>query len=306
MNIYGMSKKGFHVNRPLELYERTNQFNIKHQASHDDELQYDNSLIRFNGTFIEYVDKWYSMRGNLLTLVIGPYLLFCFFLMPFSVYAAFYTGEYWFLSLFPLGLICFLPSLYYFLTDAFTYTHYPIRLNRKNRQVYAFRRDGTIFKAGWDDLYWTIYNRMGSGHVNISLVGDLNIMGHVLDKDGVTVRESIALPYISAGEPGYQNQLRFFEFARLYMEKGPGPVLEALKPHVLHILPDLDRKRETWFHGWQYVTDSLTGSPILQILFQVWFFPQSLCRWLVMRTSKIPQWPQWVEDECAVAPDDPW
>jgi len=26
----------------------------------------------------------------------------------------------------------------------------------------------------------------------------------------------------------------------------------------------------------------------------------------VMRTSKIPQWPQWVEDECAIAPDDPW
>ena len=25
-----------------------------------------------------------------------------------------------------------------------------------------------------------------------------------------------------------------------------------------------------------------------------------------MRTSKIPQWPQWVEDECRIEPDDPW
>jgi hypothetical protein len=25
-----------------------------------------------------------------------------------------------------------------------------------------------------------------------------------------------------------------------------------------------------------------------------------------MHTSKIPQWPQWVEEECAITPDDPF
>jgi len=45
---------------------------------------------------------------------------------------------------------------------------------------------------------------------------------------------------------------------------------------------------------------------LLQILGQVFFFPESLFRWIVMRTSKIPQWPQWVEDECVISPDDPW
>jgi hypothetical protein len=29
-------------------------------------------------------------------------------------------------------------------------------------------------------------------------------------------------------------------------------------------------------------------------------------RWLSMRTSKIPQWPQWVEDECQIEPNDPF
>jgi hypothetical protein len=43
-----------------------------------------------------------------------------------------------------------------------------------------------------------------------------------------------------------------------------------------------------------------------QLLFQVFFFPISLFRWVVMRTSKIPQWPQWVEDECRIEPNDPW
>ena len=33
---------------------------------------------------------------------------------------------------------------------------------------------------------------------------------------------------------------------------------------------------------------------------------ESLFRWIAMRTSKIPQWPQWVEDECRIEPHDPW
>lgn len=38
-------------------------------------------------------------------------------------------------------------GIYLFTRDAFTYTHYPIRFNRKNRQVYVFRLNGTVLKA---------------------------------------------------------------------------------------------------------------------------------------------------------------
>ncbi len=27
--------------------------------------------------------------------------------------------------------------------------------------------------------------------------------------------------------------------------------------------------------------------------------------WLCMKLSKVPKWPQWVEDECAIDPNDP-
>jgi hypothetical protein len=187
------------------------------------------------------------------------------------------------------------------LSDAFTYPHYPIRFNRQNRQVYAFRRDGTVFKAGWDTLYWTIYNtNLGLGG------GDLNVMGHVLEKDGITVKESIGLSLVDAGEPGKQNVLQCFEFIRRYMEDGPHPVLDALMPTPLIMLPAIDQHREAWFFGWQHLTNGMKRLPLLQILFQAFLFPIGLFRWLVMRTSKIPQWPQWVEDECRIAPDDPW
>jgi hypothetical protein len=183
--------------------------------------------------------------------------------------------------------------------DAFTYTHYPIRMNRKNRTVYAFRRDGTVLKAGWDEMVWTIYNtRLG--------MGDVCVMGHVMQDGGKLIKESVALGMVDAGEPGRRNLLQYFEFFRRYMEEGPEPVLKALRPTPLIMLPGIDHSKESWAFGWERITLVFNGWAALQVLFQVVFFPISLFRWFVMRTSKIPQWPQWVLDECVIEPGDAW
>ena len=135
--------------------------------------------------------------------------------------------------------------------------------------------------------------------------GWLYLMGHVLDTDGITIKETISLKD-NAGEEGRQQLLQYFEFIRRYMEKGPEPAIKALESVVpLVMLTPLDKERESWRYGWEVLTAGSNGFPLMQVLGQVWTFPQSLFRWIVMRTSKIPQWPQWVEDECAIAPDDP-
>lgn len=295
---YGMGPRGFLVNRPLNDYEREHCFDIKNPAS--DHVHYDLSLIKLNSTFVECVDKWYSMRGFLAMAMAGfGAVMSC--ALGAAVFLAVKNAD-WFLALiaiFPAIGIGVVTKFFFF--DAFTYTHYPIRFNRQNRQVYAFRRDGTVLKAGWDDLYWTIYNtKLGLGG------GDLNVMGHLLDKDGITVKESIGLSLVDAGEPGRQNLLQFFEFFRRYMEEGPGPVLDALKPVPLIMLPGIDHERESWAFGWEHLTGNLKGMPLLQLFLQPFFLPISLFRWIVMHTSDIPQWPKWVEDECAIAQDDPW
>jgi len=295
---YGMGPKGFLVDRPLNDYEREHHFDIKQPASQ--QVHYDLSLTKLNSTFVECVDKWYSMRG-FFAMGGAVFSGVLFFVVGFCLFAVVQSGFLGFLVPALLALAGSYFPVRGFLTDAFTYTHYPIRFNRQNRQVYAFRRDGTVLKAGWEDFYWTIYNtKLGLGG------GDLNVMGHLLDKDGVTVKESIALSLVDAGEPGRQNQLMFFEFFRRYMEAGPGPVLDALKPTPLIMLPGIDHEKEKWFFGWERVTGNWKGFPLLQLLFQVFFLPISLFRWVVMRTSKIPQWPQWVEDECRIDPNDPW
>lgn len=300
-SAYGMGPKGFLVNRPLNDYEQEHHFDIKKSAS--DKVHYDLSLIKFNSTFVECVDKWYSMRGFVAMAGAGFGGVICFGL--YAVTSSFIRrgGFDMVLALLVLGFLAMLwVATRFFLSDAFTYTHYPIRFNRKNRQVYAFRRDGTVLKAGWDDFYWTIYKATHAGG------GDVNVMGHLLDKEGVTIKESIGLSMVGVApnEEGKERMRTFFEFFRRYMEEGPGPVLDALKPVPLIMLPGIDHEKESWFFGWEYLTGSAKGFPLLQLLFQVFFLPISLFRWLVMRTSKIPQWPQWVEDECAIDPDDPW
>jgi hypothetical protein len=299
-SAYGMGPKGFLVDRPLNDYELEHGFDLKKPAS--DRVHYDLSLIKLNSTFVECVDKWYSMRGFVAMAGFVFSSIGVTVLLGLAYWAIFDRLS----SIELLGIPFFLGYLWFvarfFLSDAFTYTHYPIRFNRKNRQVYAFRRDGTVLKAGWDEFFWTIYK---AAHVG---GGDVNVMGHLLDKDGVTVKESIALSMVGVApnEEGRERMRAFFEFFRRYMEEGPGPVLEALKPVPLIMLPSIDKERESWFFGWEYLTGSAKGFPLVQLLFQVFFFPISLFRWIVMRTSKIPQWPQWVEDECAIEPNDLW
>jgi hypothetical protein len=297
-SAYGMGPKGFRVNRMLNDYEREHRFDIKKSAS--EKAHHDLSLIKFNSTFTECVDKWYSMRGfvAMAGAVVSALMIY---LICVSLYELFFKGYLENLALLLLGAVILWWTAKFLVSDAFTYTHYPIRFNRKTRQVYAFRRNGTVFKAGWDELYWTIYNtKVGLGG------GDLNVMGHLMDKDGITVKESIGLSLVDAGEAGRQNLRQFFEFFRLYMEEGPGAALEALKPTPLIMLPPIDRQRESWFFGWERLTGGMKGLPLLQLLFQPFLLPISLFRWIVMHTSKIPQWPQWVEDECRIEPEDPW
>jgi hypothetical protein len=288
----------FKVNRELNEAEKQHRFSIKVPAS--TRPHYDLSLIKLNSTFVECVDKWYAMRGWVAmggaavgTLMVAIALL--------ALWVVIDPQGYLFVSLLLLiGALTMLGvCVHLFTRDAFTYTHYPIRFNRQNRQVYVFRRDGTVLKVDWEDIVWTIY-----GH-NIG-TRDLFVVGHVMADDKKTIKETFALSTTDAGAPGEQNLKSLFEFFRRYMEEGPGPVLDALKPTPLIMLPGIDKEKESWRFGWEVLTLSLNGMLILQILMQVLFFPMSLFRWIVMRTSKIPQWPQWVEDECRIEPGDPW
>jgi hypothetical protein len=287
----------YKVNRPLNEHEQKHRFSIKKPASQHP--HYELSLIRFNSTYVECVDKWYGMRGwvamgGILTgsaLVYGLIGSIRDTLNTYDLIAFLIT----------FGLMGLLGvSLYLLTRDAFTFTHYPIRFNRANRQVYVFRRNGTVLKASWDSICWTIY-----GH-GIGL-NEGSVMGHIMADDKKTIQESFALSMTTtANERGEQKLANHFEFFRRYMEDGPAQVLDALRPTPLIMLPALDQHREGFMFGWERLTLNDNGWVLLQSLGQIFLFPESLFRWFAMRTSKIPQWPQWVHDDCPMDPQDPW
>jgi hypothetical protein len=286
----------YKVNRPLNEHEQKHRFSIKKPASH--QPHYELSLIRFNSTYAECVDKWYGMRGwvamggAITGFIMAVATAFC-------IYATF-SGAPMFGFMVALGGSILCVSLYLLTRDAFTYTHYPIRFNRANRQVYVFRRNGTVLKAGWDHICWTIY-----GH-GIGL-NEGSVMGHIMADDKKTILESFALSMsTTANEHGEQKLASHFEFFRRYMEDGPAHVLDALRPTPLIMLPALDQHREGFMFGWERLTLNDNGWVLLQSLGQIFLFPESIFRWFAMRTSKIPQWPQWVHDECPTDPQDPW
>lgn len=295
LSPYGMF--GFKVKRPLTPQEHLHHLSIHDTASRHP--HYDLSLTLFNSTFVECVDKWYSMRGIVLMITCVFGLLAGYGLYIVLSISASQNAPGWFilLTLIPASMIAWLA--YALTKDAFCYTHYPIRFNRNNRQVYVFRRNGSVLKAAWEEIYWTTFGH-GVG------TEDLFIAGHILNPNDSTVEETFGLSTVTAGADGEEKLRSLFEFFRRYMEEGPDQTLKALHATPLVMLPGIHKQKESWRFGWECITLNLKGFPLLQALMQVFILPMSLFRWFAMRTSKIPHWPRWVEDECRIEPDDIW
>lgn len=300
MDYTGLIYK-YPINRHISDEERAERLNVKTRL--EVLPHYDLSVIRVNGTFLESVDKFYAYRGILTTFIIG--LAISSLLATFALFQIVLTelnetepsfefaGGIFVLALFGFTPLCAL-GIHLLRKEAFTYTHFPIRFNRKNRSVYVFRTNGTVLKAKWDSLFFTCSQER-------DLWGKTwNVRGHILDADRKTVLETFSLAVIGVSREEIEPH---WEFYRRYMENGPQAALGELE---LICLPRLDQRRESFRFGWERLIINFKGFPLLGLVMLPIFSVCALGRWLSMRTSKIPQWPQWVEDECRIAPADPF
>jgi hypothetical protein len=266
-------------------------------------------VIRMNSTYLELVDGLYANRGGMSAFGTFAVVLSAVFLMLFfySSLFDFYLNPNWdhqdesemlwstafstvLLSMLIVGAI----SVNRKIGEWFGYTHYPIRLNRRNRMVYVFRGDGTVLQASWDKVYFTL-------HVAKKVAGTswLGISGLVL-KDPETIEETFMFGY-SSSEKNYC--LRHWEFMRRYMEEGPQSVIDA--PGLRYCLPIAD-KRETLHEGWIALVSNDAWNPVVKWLmlpFHVLFF---IGRLVCRVTSKVPLWPADAEAACSIAPGDPY
>ena len=310
MDYDGLFPK-FPVNRPLDGWELSHRLRQGKPARAQPWQQF--SLIRMNSTYLECVDKFFEARGMLTaaglffsvlflgTLAIPVDMVFSWLTMPPEDQRG---------SVFLLAFILFLclPVLYVclrfmFFKEAFRYTHYPMRFNRKNRMVYVTRFDGTVMAEPWDKLFFALGD-MGKGAHDIRMHRlDADVAGleprelmHHLSTNTVNVLETHALTYFSdAHDP---NLLAQWEFIRQYMENGPAPFMDDIT-----VVMDVHDRRESFVRGFLRLH---TSSGALGFLVLPVDLVYAVGRWLANITSKIPRWPEEVERECRIAPDDPY
>lgn len=305
MEYTGLLQK-YPIDRPLTEQEKQLQLHQKRRL--DVEPIYQLSVIKMNSTFMEIVDKYYWDKGFLTASLLAGIAVGCapslwLFLDTVLTLLGWMPGEdrsvnaieFWnalgAFVVFTLGVGAL--AIWLLRKESFAYTHYPIRLNRKTRMVHVFRLDGSVLSVPWDKLHFNLGKCAAPRH--------WDIRGHVLDADGVTVRESFSLPVWGIGHYERDQLKRFWEFVRRYMEDGP----KAVSDEVRFCLP-IESKRESFMFGWHRTDYEVGALPIplriFMLVLYVVFYPG---RWFAMKTSRIPQWPQEIDDQCRVEPGDP-
>ncbi|WP_139313665.1 DUF6708 domain-containing protein [Salinicola sp. MH3R3-1] len=297
----------FPVDRALTEAERASRYNQgqRGRATPMDFL----SVAKVNSEYIDLVDRWYPIKG--FNVWLGGCVLLISIGMLFAIYGGvFFSGRTapvevvdWIgiVGLTPLFLCLAWAGWWLIRTECGRYTHYPIRLNRKSRQVYFFRQNGTVLTAPWESLFLTL------GESKSPLAGTTyDLRAHVLYDDGETVRESFSLGYPSP-LGNAQSIDKFWAFLQPYMEAEDGVerTWHHLKENTGYLVP-VDNRREGW--RWSIARSFMLGAhwPYLQLLFSPFLGLNALGRMLAMSTSKIPQWPEEVERANPEEPDDPY
>ncbi|UXY16283.1 hypothetical protein N8I74_04485 [Chitiniphilus purpureus] len=285
------------VNRPL-----TDDEIIRHLPQDQPSTArpwYQLSVIRMNSTYLECCDKFFGWKGLLTTVAISFGAIMGSGILQFLAIIFLRWGtqsqtehkeDLIVLAFLAVLAAIFAVALTWLMRhEAFRYTHYPIRFNRKTRMVHVFRLNGSVLTVPWDDIYFTL-NRA-------QMRNTWEVRGHILAEDRLTVLETFGLPYFSeANDP---NLLSQWEFVRHYMEKGPAQLLEQVQ-HTM----DIAGRRETFWGGFHRLMVHFNALPLLAWLCSPVFLLLAIGRWIAMRTSKVPAWPPEVEAQSQVDPED--
>lgn len=296
MDFLGLILK-YPVNRPITSLERLKQ--VKQGVRLSVEPQYLWTVIRSNSTYLEVVDKFHVWKGftsSFAALIVGMCLwpIFAVFLAAIQTYDQ-PEIELVLLLLFTTSIFGVLigVGIWMIRKESFAYTHYPIRFNRVTKMVHVFRLDGTVLSVRWNDIHFCL---VSAGQ------GFWNLVGHVLDTDGKTVRETFPLPMITGGSDLQLDGLRgYWEFVRRYMEEGPKDAAQRVD-----VLLPIAEQRDSVARGFQRLYMEGGSNPIRAIFYAALAAFAAPGRWFAMRTSKIPTWPAEIEASCKVPDNDPF
>ena len=261
-------------------------------------------MTRFNGTFVEFVDRTFKIKGMMATLLLSLASIFSIFALAWLAYGILSTfQENVFESLFLLtisflilGAVPVFFWIIYLGKDLLQYTHYPVRFNRKTRKVYVFRHDGPdgTVTLPWGDP--SVYFHIGQGEQSRHL---RDLRCHVLDRNR-QVQQTFTVGHFW----DHENRVREeWELIRRYMEDGPDKCFDHPADRMIAL-----STRMTWRNSWLMVC-LMMGTSLYPLRWNL-LFPiyggLTLSRWLTMKSCRAPVFPPEVEAACAIEPGDPY
>ena len=300
-NYQARSLLMYKVNRPLSDDEIRDHL-PQNMASYSDPW-FALTVIRMNSTFLECVDKFYSIRG---CLTVALFFVACYILGTLRMFFSelidlpnvpddeFSEAVMLLIFAFFVLIIPFSAFLVYGSRfELFRYTHYPLRFNRKTRMVHVFRPNGSVLSVPWDKIYFTLA---------VHGFDYWEVVGHILAEDGKTILDTFPLS-IRETRRSYDTKrpalCQQWEFIRRYMEEGPEKLVDQVG-----IVHPIDKQKEAYITGFDRLFALVP--PLGWIITFPTLFVCTLGRWIAMRTCKLPRWPQYVEDESAIEKNDPY
>jgi hypothetical protein len=309
----GLVTKYSTVGKPLKVKP---QDQLKQKVEYDVPLRPFASVVQLNSDYMELIDRWNYDRGY-LTILVGGFTALSVFMCYMSFFLflpSLFDGSllkeggllqiilcYFFGILLVIASPAFLwVTAYIFTRESFAYTYYPTRFNRKLRKVYVLKPNKKLLVANWDDI---VFVRQDSTQ------GQYDLRGHILDEQGI-VTDAFCLPYVDTN-PYSQDMTGNWEFVRRYMEDPTGA--EQAYDATYRLFP-ISKRKETTKESIERVyliTNNYTDNNEPHIWSRFFFLillPLMLIviigRRISILTSRTPHFPQWVEDECKVDPDD--
>ena len=258
----------------------------------------DNGMLRANNVFVEYMDRYFFLRGYaaLGGLSVAVLAMWAGVMLAMLLNEPMHNGEL------PSTMEALLPGIFSFLffalffwvlknavlRDFFSYTHYPVRFNRIARKVYIFQHNarGGVFSLEWKKGYWFVgRSKFGDGFI-------YDLRCHHLDSDGV-IRFTYAVGHFSETRA---EVLQHWEMIRRFMEESPEDL--PFPPLVLVVSAE-----PTWRNCMTIQVGGLSG---YSYFFMLMTFPWAFFRWISQITCRRPRWPDEVEAECQIPIDDPY
>ena len=275
---------------------------------------YRRCVIKMNSTFLEFVDKWFEWRGAstamaLFMITIGVAMIMLSFITSDDVIRGGHFYEDSGIIILLLGGLALLSCMAIKLgrdllrRETFTYTHYPIRFNRKTRMVHVFRADGSVLSVKWDDVFFTLWPKEQKWQ----------ILGCVVNPSKTIALETFLLGYCgymthddnihSNGMFSPGNCVRsHWEFIRRYMETGP----QSISEHVQFCLPIADQKERAVSGLHQLLRNFSNGTIVMVAVMSPFCAILALFRAYAIKTGDIPQWPKDVEAVNVIEQNDPY